>query len=63
MFFAGPDFIPTYGIHLLAGRNVIEGEHISWSPEDKSVIPVVMNEKAIRMLRYNSPEEALNQLV
>ena len=52
----GDRYLTTYGIPLLAGRNFTEQEcDVEWSNNSK----VILNEKAIKQLGFNSPEEAL----
>ena len=53
-----PQYIETFGIELLAGRNLRE--------EDKAVdsLPgynVLINERAVKIFSYNTPEEAVGQ--
>ncbi|MCG8306533.1 MAG: ABC transporter permease [Cytophagales bacterium] len=62
-FYIDQDFIETYGIDLVAGRNFREDE--SLYPRDERIIPVpiIVNEKVIESLRYKNAEEAIGQLV
>ena len=53
------DFIETYGLKILAGRNFMEDERTRL--KEGSTIPVLLNEKAIRNLGFNSPEESINR--
>ena len=50
------NFIPLYGLKLLAGRNYNEenGEDENWGT-------LILNEKAIKNLGFKSPEEAVGQ--
>jgi putative ABC transport system permease protein len=52
------NFIPVYGLKMLAGRNYIEenGEDENWET-------LILNEKAIKTLGFKSPEEAMGQFV
>lgn len=52
------NFIPVYGLKLLAGRNynIENGEDENWET-------LILNEKAIRTLGFGSPEEAVGQYV
>ncbi len=47
-------FIPLYGIHLLAGRNLF--------PSD-SVVEMVINESLARRIGYESPDRALGKML
>jgi len=57
-----PDFIESYGLTLLAGRNFIEkdfpGEHFG----DK-IEPVIINRRGTEMLSYAKPEDAINATI
>lgn len=58
LLFIDYDFIPLYDLKLKAGRN--------FSPEsgkDENWETLILNERAIHSLGFNSPEEALNQEV
>jgi putative ABC transport system permease protein len=63
--FVGENFLPLYGIKLLAGRNFSidnEGGYIDpW--ERKDWLKIIINEKAAKTLGFNSPQDALNQVV
>ena len=52
------NFIPVYGLKLLAGRNYNEenGEDENWGT-------LILNEKAIKNLGFKSPEEAVGQYI
>ena len=50
------DYIPAFDIEILAGRNFSS----EYGTEDLSVI---INEKAIRFLGYDSPEAAIGQKI
>jgi putative ABC transport system permease protein len=63
--FVGENFIPLYGLKILAGRN-FETEPVStWTePWDrKDWMKIILNEKAARNLGFKSAEEAVNQVV
>jgi len=55
------DFIETYDLDLVAGRNFREDERLI-SPDEKTN-PVMLNEKAIESLGYKSAGEAVDQLI
>jgi len=54
------EFMNTYDIDLMAGRNFREEGNLI-SPDAKSN-PVMLNEKAVALLGFKSPEEAVNKL-
>jgi putative ABC transport system permease protein len=56
LFWADYDFIPAYGIKLVAGRNFSPDY-----PTDKEGI--ILNEKAAGLLGFTHPEEALQQQI
>ncbi|MEJ1239851.1 ABC transporter permease [Chryseolinea sp. T2] len=65
VMFVGENFLPLYGINLLAGRNFeIEGGG-SWKEpwERDDWYKIIINEKASRILGFKSPQEAVNQVV
>ncbi|MCF8365441.1 MAG: ABC transporter permease [Bacteroidales bacterium] len=49
-----PDFIPFYNLEIIAGRNFIEGNQTD-------VLCHILNEKAVELLGFSSPEEAIGQ--
>ena len=51
---AGGDFIPFYGIRLLAGRNILEGD---------SVKEIVINETYAHKLGFAHPTDALGKII
>lgn len=60
------NYIPFYGLKLLAGKNFdpprgIENWIDPW--EDENWLTLILNESAIRALGFNSPEEAVDQIV
>lgn len=50
----GSDYIPLYGIRLLAGRNINESD---------SLTEFVINMKYARILGFNNPADAIGQLI
>ncbi|HEY0433403.1 MAG TPA: ABC transporter permease, partial [Chitinophagaceae bacterium] len=48
------DFIPQFGVHLVAGRNFSR----EFTTDDKAVI---LNEEAVKLLGFKSPAEAIGQ--
>jgi putative ABC transport system permease protein len=60
------NYIPFYGLKLLAGRNFGPPRQVKdWvNPwEDENWFTLILNEKAIQALGFNSPEEAVGQTV
>ncbi len=56
-----PEFLATYDITLIAGRNFDKGisnDHFNW---ELGQFNVIVNELTVSMLGINSPEEAINQ--
>jgi putative ABC transport system permease protein len=53
------DFIETYGLRVLAGRNFREDERSRFVKG--ATIPVLLNEKAIENLGFNDPEESIDR--
>ena len=63
-FHIDQDFIDTYGLTMAAGRNFREAEHLLPPDErEKNPVPVMVNEKVIELLGYQTAEEAVHQLV
>ena len=50
------DFVPAYGIRIVAGRNFARSNPSDWRA-------VLLNESAIRSLGFPSPEAAIGQMV
>ena len=50
---ADADYLRTYGLHLLAGRNITPGDTIH---------DYVINETLMRKLGYTNPEQILHSL-
>lgn len=63
--FVGQNYIPLYGIKLLAGRNFRDDTGNEWKDpwERADWKKIILNESAIRTLGFKSPEEAINQVV
>ena len=57
------EFVPTYGLDILAGRNFREGEYLPWPEKSEGNSPVMLNEQAIRALGYKDATEAANQVI
>lgn len=58
MFIIDEQFLPTYGIEVLAGRNFNRGEaEANWNKLRK----VMLNAKAAKQLGFESPEAAVGQ--
>lgn len=49
------DFIPTFGVNLVAGRNFIEGVDNQYA--------MILNKEAVRILGYENPEDAIGREV
>ncbi|PZX56555.1 putative ABC transport system permease protein [Algoriphagus chordae] len=49
------DFIPTFGVNLIAGRNFIEGVDDQYS--------MILNKEAVQTLGYEKPEDAIGHEV
>ncbi|MEM1137912.1 MAG: FtsX-like permease family protein, partial [Bacteroidota bacterium] len=63
-FYIDQEFIKTYGIELLAGRNFREDE--TFHPFDDNVnnpLPVIVNKKVLESLGYKEAEDAIGQLI
>ncbi|MBS1638079.1 MAG: ABC transporter permease [Bacteroidetes bacterium] len=52
--FFDEDFIPLYGLKVIAGRNFLPHQNY---------LELIINRKALKTLGYNSPEDAINQKV
>jgi putative ABC transport system permease protein len=66
MLFIDNNYVPFYGLKLLAGKNFDPPAPVRewkdpWEDEDWNTF--ILNESAIRALGFNSPEEAVDQLV
>jgi putative ABC transport system permease protein len=60
------NYIPFYGLKLLAGRNFDPPRQIEdWTNpwEDENWLTLILNESAIHALGFSSPEEAVDQIV
>lgn len=61
-FFVDSGFFPTYDVALTAGRNFDEGERVN--DNSKNIpIPVILNEKATRLLRFEAADDAVKKLI
>lgn len=54
------DYFETYGVEIIAGRNFRESDH---DPLFENLNKVVINESALDLLGYKSPEAALHQVI
>jgi putative ABC transport system permease protein len=62
--FVGENFIPLYGLKLLAGRNFdITNEEWAEPWQRRDWKKIILNEKAIRQLGFSSPSKAVNQVI
>jgi putative ABC transport system permease protein len=64
--FVDYNYIPFYGLKLLAGRNFDPPRPVqNWiNPwDDENWLTLILNESAIRALGFNSPEEAVDKIV
>ena len=52
--FFDEDFIPLYGLKVIAGRNFLPHQNY---------LELIVNRKALKTLGFNSPEDAINQKV
>jgi putative ABC transport system permease protein len=57
-----PEFLATYGIKLLAGRQLSKGIGNDEWKEESEVLNVLVNELALERLGLGSPEQALNKV-
>lgn len=63
-FFIDKDFIETYDLEIIAGRNFRESDHLPDLNEiSTGPVPVIVNASIIELLGYNSPEDAVDQLI
>ncbi len=53
-------YIKTYDIHLITGRNFVTTDY---NPDFKKLHNVILNEKAIRMLGFASPQAAIGHAI
>lgn len=64
--FVDYNYIPFYGLKLLAGRNFDPPKPLqNWIDpwNDENWLTLILNESAIRALGFNSPEEAVDKIV
>ncbi len=57
-----PMYLETFGISLLAGRNLREEDQVTVS-DSLRVYNALLNEKAIQTLGFSSPEDAIGRVV
>jgi putative ABC transport system permease protein len=56
------EFLETYGIELVAGRNFKEKEYSNVF-DVKNISPVIVNEETVKKLGFANPQESLRQLI
>jgi putative ABC transport system permease protein len=61
-FYIDHEFIPTYGIELLEGRNFSEEENISRPELRTTPVPIILNRKAVQAIGYKEAADAVDQL-
>jgi putative ABC transport system permease protein len=64
--FVDYNHIPFFGLKLLAGRNFGPPKPVSdWMDpwEDEDWLTLILNESAVRALGFDSPKEAVDQVV
>ena len=63
-FWIDKDFVTTYGINVIAGRNFNEQEQMLFQEErENTATPIMLNEKAIRQLGYKDAQAAVDKLI
>jgi putative ABC transport system permease protein len=63
-FWIDKDFVTTYGLNVVAGRNFNEQEQMLFQEErENTAMPIMLNEKAIRQLGYKDPQAAVDKLI
>ena len=63
-FLVDKDFVSTYGISVVAGRNFNEGERLIFQQgTENTPTPIMLNEKAIRLLGYRNNNDAVDKLI
>ncbi len=62
-FYIDQEFIDTYSFELVAGRNFREEDRLQSRFEGVNPVPVMINEKLLASLGYQSAEEAIAQLI
>ncbi|MEM9832315.1 MAG: ABC transporter permease [Bacteroidota bacterium] len=55
-----PNYVPTFGLKVIAGRNLREGDYTPDSVYQRSIL---LNETAVKTFGFANPEEALGQRV
>lgn len=63
-FFIDKDFVDTYGLKILAGRNFRESDHLpDFNEVSAQPVPVIVNERVVELLGYDTAEDAVDQLI
>ena len=63
-FWIDKDFVSTYGLNVVAGRNFNEQEQMLFQEErENTTTPIMLNEKAIRQLGYKDAHAAVDKLI
>lgn len=63
-FFIDKDFVETYDLKVVAGRNFRSNDHLPDFDEIRAEpVPVIVNERVTELLGYQTAEEAVDQLV
>lgn len=60
--YVDPDYLETFGIKLLAGRDLTENDRV-YLTDSTPTYNLLLNEKAVHQLGFTSPEEALGHTV
>ncbi|MEM8965016.1 MAG: ABC transporter permease [Bacteroidota bacterium] len=55
-----PDYVPTFGLEVIAGRNLQETDYAPDSVHQRSIL---LNETAVKTLGFTNPEAALGQWI
>lgn len=63
-FYIDKDYVSTFGLDIVAGRNFIEEDHLPYSDKETELpAPVMLNEKAIRALGYLDMSDAIDRFI
>ncbi len=54
------DFMPLYGVKIIAGRNFVPTDH---NPKGQLLKYVLLNESAVKLLGFSSPEAAIGKTI
>jgi putative ABC transport system permease protein len=54
---ADEDYLSIYGLELIAGRNILDGEKA-----DRTIMPSIINETAVSLFGWDSPDKAVGKL-